>query len=150
MNISNAIDNTQEIETAEQTLEEILTKYVEMVSEQNRLVKSKHSLSSDDHERLKEAGNKTIENGNAIRDYAKEAVQNPIVQSEIQKLKTIKSKHISSAGGIEGIHERVKNKCWSNEDIQMIVAHLRSKAASQSWALSLELERSQGVGGRSQ
>ena len=147
--ISDAIANPHAIESAEQTLEEILTKYVEMVSEQNRLVKSKHSLSSDDHERLKEAGKQTVENGNAIRDYAKEAAQNPLVQSEIQKLKTVKSKHISNIGGIEGVLERIKNTGWSDEDIQTIVSHLRSKAATQSWAISQKQEQDQGRGGRS-
>ncbi len=133
----NAIEKSP---TSEQTMEDVLTQYLEMEIECDVLVTERHKVNFADgvDPKLKrEISAKSIASASKIRDFSAEAIKHPEIKQELENLRSINLEPLANRGGYIGIRERVKKSGWVKKDMQIILVRMRSKAHSQSWSNSL-------------
>jgi hypothetical protein len=118
---------------------------VDLELEQTRLVDAMHMARSKDPKAGRELSVKALTHSSNIKAFAVEAIQHAEIKAELEKLKNVKASSLAQRGGFIAIRERISKGEWLKEDIQTILAQLRSKAQDQSRSRTQDRDR----GGRS-
>jgi len=124
-----------------QSLESLLTKYVEIELEQTHLVNAMHAAKLKDPTKIQELSSKIRSHSSDMRNFLNDVFQHPAIKSEIEKLKNIKPISLAKRGGFSAIYKRISKGEWLREDIQTIVVQLKNKAQAQSRSRAQDKDR---------
>ena len=123
------------------SLNELLTRYVEMELKYTQLVNTKLDLLIHNPGERQNHMEQAQWHAKALYHFAAQAMQHPEVKQELEHLKGGRAPSLAQQGGFTAIRERISQQAWTLADKQALVAQLRLKAFHQSRDQTQERDR---------
>lgn len=138
--------SAQTIEQKTESLDTLLTRYVDMVLKQDKLVKEKHTLQLSGGVKNNELSLKVITHSRELKVFAVEVYKHPEVQACFEAMKNKKPSSLVEHSGFLAIRERIGQGGLTQEDRITTLLHLRGKVREHSLSQKQDRQR----GGRAQ